>query len=40
LAERHSRDMSFLVGVGLFTLASAACAAATGLETLVAFRVV
>jgi MFS family permease len=31
LAERHSRDMSFLLGVGLFTLASAACAAAQNL---------
>ena len=39
LAERHSRDVSFLFGVGLFTAASAACAAATGLEMLVAFRV-
>ena len=29
LAERHRRDRSFLLGVTLFTLASAACATAT-----------
>jgi EmrB/QacA subfamily drug resistance transporter len=40
LAERHRRDLSFLLGVGLFTAASAACAAATSVEMLVAFRVV
>jgi EmrB/QacA subfamily drug resistance transporter len=40
LAERHRRDRSFLLGVGLFTLASAACAAATNVEALVAYRVV
>ncbi|MGN6465092.1 MAG: MFS transporter [Rhizobiaceae bacterium] len=40
LAERYRRDASFLVGVGLFTAASAACAAANGVETLVFFRVV
>jgi EmrB/QacA subfamily drug resistance transporter len=39
LAERHRRDLSFLWGVGLFTLASAACAAANGVATLVVFRV-
>lgn len=38
LAERHRRDQSFLLGVALFTAASAACAAATSVETLVAFR--
>ncbi len=38
LVERHRRDLSFLVGVGLFTLASAACAAAQGVWSLVAFR--
>ena len=38
LAERHRRDLSFLVGIALFTAASAACAAATGVWTLVAFR--
>ena len=26
LAERHRRDLSFLLGIGLFTVASAACA--------------
>ena len=40
LAERHRRDRSFLLGVLLFTAASAACAAATGVWMLVAFRVV
>src|ERR1700753_4338312 len=39
LAERHRRNVSFLLGVSLFTLASAACAAANGVESLVAFRV-
>jgi EmrB/QacA subfamily drug resistance transporter len=40
LAERHRRDRSFLLGVALFTAASAACAAADSVATLVAFRVV
>jgi EmrB/QacA subfamily drug resistance transporter len=40
LAERYRRNASFLLGVGLFTAASAACAAANSVETLVAFRVV
>jgi EmrB/QacA subfamily drug resistance transporter len=40
LAERHRRDRSFLLGVGLFTLASAACASATRVEMLIAFRLV
>ena len=40
LAERHHRNLSFLLGVGLFTLASAACAAAWSVEALVAFRLV
>ncbi len=40
LAERHRRDASFLLGVAVFTLASAACAAATSVTMLVAFRVV
>lgn len=40
LAERHRRDRSFLFGVGLFTLASAACAAAGSVEVLVGCRVV
>jgi EmrB/QacA subfamily drug resistance transporter len=39
LAERYRRNMSFLVGVGLFTVASAACAAASSVDMLVAFRV-
>jgi EmrB/QacA subfamily drug resistance transporter len=40
LAERHRRDRSFLLGVALFTAASAACAAADSVAALVAFRVV
>jgi EmrB/QacA subfamily drug resistance transporter len=40
LAERYRRNASFLLGIGLFTAASAACAAANGVATLVAFRVV
>ncbi len=40
LAERHRRELSFLVGIALFTVASAACAAAAGVWTLVAFRLV
>ena len=40
LAERYRRNASFLLGVTLFTIASAACAAANSVETLVAFRVV
>ncbi|HEX4330158.1 MAG TPA: MFS transporter, partial [Burkholderiales bacterium] len=39
LAERFPRNLSFLLGVGLFTAASAACAAANDIEMLVAFRV-
>jgi EmrB/QacA subfamily drug resistance transporter len=39
LAERYRRNSSFLVGVGLFTVASAACAAASSVDMLVAFRV-
>ena len=39
LAERHRRDLSFLVGVGLFTAASAACAAAQNVIALDLFRV-
>ena len=34
LVERHRRELSFLVGIALFTAASAACAAATGVWTL------
>src|ERR1700744_4304643 len=40
LAERHRRDRSFLLGVALFTAASAACAAAHGIVALVAARLV
>ncbi|MEU4821488.1 MFS transporter [Actinomadura sp. NPDC023710] len=39
LADRHSRKRGFLVGLAVFTLASAACAAAPSLWWLVAFRV-
>jgi len=38
LAERYQRNMSFLLGVGLFTVASAACGAASSVTTLVIFR--
>ena len=38
LAERHHRNHSFMLGVGLFTAASAACAASTSVGALVAFR--
>ncbi len=39
LADRHGRKAGFLAGLTLFTLASAACAAAPSLEWLVAFRI-
>lgn len=39
LVERHRRNVSFLLGVSLFTVASAACAAAFNVETLVIFRI-
>jgi EmrB/QacA subfamily drug resistance transporter len=39
LADRHGRKTGFLLGLVVFTLASAACAAAPSLEWLVAFRV-
>lgn len=39
LAERYRRNMSFLLGVALFTAASAACAMANDVETLIGFRV-
>ena len=39
LVERHRRNLSFLLGVALFTAASAACAAAFNVETLIAFRI-
>lgn len=40
LAERYRRDRSFLLGVGLFTAASAACATAGGAWSLVGYRIV
>src|ERR1700728_4559584 len=40
LAERYRRDQSFLLGVALFTAASAACSGADSVQALVAFRVV
>ena len=40
LADRMGRRGGFLVGVAVFTIASAACALATGVGMLVAFRVV
>ncbi len=40
LAERFPRNNSFLAGIALFTAASAACAFASSVETLVAFRLV
>ena len=40
LAERYRRERGFLLGVAVFVAASAACAAATSLAMLVAFRVV
>lgn len=39
LAERHSRNLSFLLGVALFTAASAACALAPNVELLVVARI-
>jgi EmrB/QacA subfamily drug resistance transporter len=40
MTERHRRNLGFLWGIGLFTAASAACAAAQSVGALVAFRVV
>lgn len=39
LAEGYRRDRSFILGVAIFTLASAACATSTGVWSLVAWRV-
>ena len=39
LADRYRRDQGFLIGVAVFVAASAACAAATSLPMLIAFRV-
>jgi EmrB/QacA subfamily drug resistance transporter len=40
LADRYRRDRGFLLGVAIFTAASAACAASTSVGMLVAFRLV
>jgi len=40
LADRHRRNYGFLLGVAIFTAASAACAAAVSVPMLVAFRLV
>ena len=40
LADRYGRKAGFLAGLGLFTAASMACAASSGLWMLVAFRMV
>jgi len=40
LSERYPRNVSFLVGIGAFTAASVACAAATSTGMLIIFRVV
>src|SRR5579875_559915 len=38
LADRYRRDRAFLLGVAVFTLASAACAASTSVSMLIGFR--
>jgi EmrB/QacA subfamily drug resistance transporter len=40
LADRHLRNYGFLLGVAIFTVASAACAVSTSIGMLVAFRLV
>src|SRR5919199_1744683 len=40
IAERFPRERAFLAGLAVFVAASAACAAATGVVMLVAFRVI
>ena len=40
LADRHRRTYGFLLGVAVFTAASAACGAATSVGMLIAFRLV
>jgi EmrB/QacA subfamily drug resistance transporter len=40
LADRYRRDRGFLLGVAIFTAASAACAASTSVGMLVGFRLV
>ena len=39
LADRYRRERGFLIGVAVFVVASAACAAASSLPMLIAFRV-
>ena len=39
LADRYRRDRAFLVGVGVFTVASVACAASASVGMLIGFRV-
>src|SRR5579859_4733989 len=38
LADRYRREQGFLIGVAVFVAASAACAAASSLPMLIAFR--
>ncbi len=40
MADRYRRDHAFLLGVAVFTVASAACAASTTVGMLIAFRLV
>ena len=40
LADRYRRDLGFLIGVAVFTAASAACAAAGSVGMLIAFRLI
>ncbi len=40
LADRYRRDRAFLLGVAVFTAASAACAASTSVAMLVSFRLI
>jgi EmrB/QacA subfamily drug resistance transporter len=40
LADRYRRDRAFLLGVAIFTAASAACAASTSVGMLIGFRLV
>jgi EmrB/QacA subfamily drug resistance transporter len=40
LADRYRRDRAFLIGVAVFTIASAACAASGSVAMLIAFRLV
>ncbi|HEY1688880.1 MAG TPA: MFS transporter [Solirubrobacteraceae bacterium] len=40
LAERRPRELGFLLGVAVFTLASAACGAASSVAMLIVFRIV